>query len=83
MAPYGARPDQMHVAEHAPADFRDAYDRWRKPWTTIGGCSRSWRRHPGEDPSFLAACISARPMISPSLARRPFSAWTQFMRAVP
>ena len=36
MAPYGARPDQMHVVEHAPADFRDVDNWWQKFWTTIG-----------------------------------------------
>ena len=36
MAPYGARPDQMHVVEHAPADFRDVGNWWQKFWTTIG-----------------------------------------------
>lgn len=36
MEPYGARPDQMHIVEHAPADFKEVDNWWQKLWTTIG-----------------------------------------------
>ena len=36
LAPYGARRDQMHVVEHAPAGFKDVDNWWQSFWTAIG-----------------------------------------------
>ena len=36
LAKYGAVPEQMHVVEHAPADFADVDNWWQSAWRAIG-----------------------------------------------
>ena len=36
LAKYGAVKDQMHVVEHAPADFADVDNWWQSAWRAIG-----------------------------------------------
>jgi len=36
LAPYGARPDQMHVVEHLPSEPPPVDNWWQRAWTAVG-----------------------------------------------